>query len=309
MVIHVTGRYKGPDYDAVAETEAALAEMGIEGEGDWYRRLDYADEIADLIAAADLVICRAGAGTLTEMAVSGTPTLIVPLPTAAEDHQALNAREMERIGAAQVLYQEAFWDDACIYSGLDGKKLAQQVLALCADEERLQAMGAAAKTMPKANSLELIAAELDGLIAGQHPPTLRLELSPAKSELPTAPNALLRWVQARVAEVGGVEAMEVRRACLSALPSRPPTRVRGVVRNPAGTTQCGRQTRCGLRLPRAAALAATHPHRPHPDRVDEPFLRRGLPPRRHYPPQCRLNTACAAWERRTRKPGPRCLMR
>ena len=208
VVIHVTGRYKGSDYDAVADTEAALAEMGIEGEGDWYRRLDYADEIADLIAAADLVICRSGAGTLTEMAVSGTPTLIVPLPTSAEDHQALNAREMERIGAAQVLYQEAFWDNACIYSGLDGEKLAQQVLALCADEERLQAMGAAAKTMPKANSLELITAELDSLIAGQDPP-LRLELPLArKGGLPTAPNALLRWVQARVKEVGGVEAME-----------------------------------------------------------------------------------------------------
>ena len=149
VVIHVTGRYKGPDYDAVADTEATLAEMGIEGECDWYRRLDYADHIVDLIAAADLVICRAGAGTLTEMAVSGTPTLIVPLPTSAEDHQALNAREMERIGAAQVLYQEAFWDNASIYSGLDGEKLAQQVLALCADEERLQAMSAAAKTMPK----------------------------------------------------------------------------------------------------------------------------------------------------------------
>ena len=66
VVIHVTGRYKGSDYDAVADTEAALAEMGIEGEGDWYRRLDYADEIADLIAAADMVICRSGAGTLTE---------------------------------------------------------------------------------------------------------------------------------------------------------------------------------------------------------------------------------------------------
>ncbi len=208
MVIHVTGRYKGSDYDAVADTKAALAEMGIEGEGDWYRRLDYADEIVDLIAAADLVICRAGAGTLTEMAVSGTPTLIVPLPTSAEDHQALNAREMERIGAAQVLYQEAFWDSARIYSGLDGEKLAQQVLALCADEERLQAMSAAAKTMPKANSLELITAELDGLIAGQRPPELRLELPSAKSGLPTAPNALLRWVQARVKEVGGVEAME-----------------------------------------------------------------------------------------------------
>ena len=107
----------------MAETEAALAAMGMEGESDWYRRLDYADHIADLVAAADLVICRSGAGTLTEMAVSGTPTLIVPLPTAAEDHQVLNAREMERIGAAQVLYQEAFWDNASIYSRLDGKKI------------------------------------------------------------------------------------------------------------------------------------------------------------------------------------------
>ena len=121
------------------------------------------------------------------MAVSGTPTLIVPLPTSAEDHQALNAREMERIGAAQVLYQEAFWDDACIYSRLDGEKLAQQVVALCADEERLQAMSAAAKTMPKANSLELITAELDNLTTGQRPPALRLESSPAKSGLPTGP--------------------------------------------------------------------------------------------------------------------------
>ena len=45
VVIHVTGRYKGPDYDAVADTEAALAAMGMEGECDWYRRLDYADHI------------------------------------------------------------------------------------------------------------------------------------------------------------------------------------------------------------------------------------------------------------------------
>ena len=208
VVIHVTGRYKGPDYDAVAETEATLAAMGMEGECDWYRRLDYADQIGDLIAAADLVICRSGAGTLTEMAVSGTPTLIVPLPTAAEDHQVLNAQEMERIGAAQVLYQEAFWDNAGIASRLDGKKLARQVLALCADEERLQAMSAAAKTMPKANSLELITAELDSLIAGQPPPALHLELPPVQGRLPTAPNALLRRVQERVEEVGGVEAME-----------------------------------------------------------------------------------------------------
>ena len=226
VVIHVTGRYKGPDYDAVAETEAALAAMGLAGECDWYRRLDYADQIADLVGAADLVICRSGAGTLTEMAVSGTPALIVPLPTAAEDHQALNAREMERIGAASVLYQEAFWDDACVYSKLDEEKLARQVLALCADEERLQAMSAAAKTMPKTNSLELITTELDNLDAGQHPPPLRLELPSAqKKRLADRPQRLAALGTSASRRGRGSGGDAPRRTGLSALSSRSPARV------------------------------------------------------------------------------------
>ena len=219
VVIHVTGRYKGPDYDAVAETEAALAAMGMESESDWYRRLDYADQIAELIAAADLVICRSGAGTLTEMAVSGTPTLIVPLPTSAEDHQALNAREMEQIGAAQVLYQEAFWDNACIYSGLDGKKLAQQVLVLCADEERLQAMGEAAKTMPKANSLELITAELDSLIAGQRPPGTALGVALGQKQFADRSQRPVALGASAGRTGGGRGGDGVRRVSLSALSS------------------------------------------------------------------------------------------
>jgi UDP-N-acetylglucosamine--N-acetylmuramyl-(pentapeptide) pyrophosphoryl-undecaprenol N-acetylglucosamine transferase len=207
-VIHISGRYKGPDYDAVAETQAALTALGVGAEADWYRRYDYADQMDEMVAAADLVICRGGMGTLTELGVSGTPALIVPLPTSAEDHQAINAREMERMGAALVLYQEASWESAQIHSRLDGEKMAQQVLELCADEQRLQAMGQAAKAIPRRNSLELIMDELDSLVAGQRPPPLSLEFPQAHRGLPVDPNALMRWVQARVGEVGGVEAME-----------------------------------------------------------------------------------------------------
>jgi len=207
-VLHITGRYRGPEYDAIAETGAALDAIGI-GAGDrWYRRYDYADEISELVAAADLVICRGGAGTLTELGVSGTPALIVPLPTAAEDHQAVNAREMERLGAAKILYQEAVWDRARVQSRLDGEKMGRLVLELCADEERLRAMGQAAMAIPQRNSLALIMDELDSLVAGQRPPPLSLEFPQASRGLPGDPNALLRQVQARVAEVGGIAAMD-----------------------------------------------------------------------------------------------------
>ena len=207
-VLHVTGRYKGSDYDAIAETKAALAQMGIGDEEGWYRRFDYADRIDVLIAAADLVICRGGAGTLTELGVSGTPALIVPLPSSAEDHQAINAREIERLGAGLVVYQESAWLQAQIFSHLHGGKLARQVLELCADDSRLRVMGEAAKAIPRLDSLELIMVELDSLVAGQRPPPLSLEFPQANRGLPTDPNALMHWIIARIAEVGGVEAME-----------------------------------------------------------------------------------------------------
>ena len=207
-VLHVTGRYKGPDYDAIAQTEQALAGMDFHDEGDWYKRFDYADQIDGMIAAADLVICRGGAGTLTELGVSGTPALVVPLPSSAEDHQAINAREIERMGAGLVVYQESVWDRAEIHSYLDGAKLAKQVLELCADDGRLKAMGKAARAVPRRNSLELIMAELDSLVAGQRPPPLSLEFPQTARGLPTDPNAMMRWIQARIAEVGGVEAIE-----------------------------------------------------------------------------------------------------
>jgi UDP-N-acetylglucosamine--N-acetylmuramyl-(pentapeptide) pyrophosphoryl-undecaprenol N-acetylglucosamine transferase len=61
---------------------------------------DYIDSMGDALAAADLVVCRAGATTLAELTALGKASILVPYPFATEDHQTLNAQSMVRAGAA-----------------------------------------------------------------------------------------------------------------------------------------------------------------------------------------------------------------
>lgn len=211
LVLHITGRYAGPDYDAVADTARHLARLGIEGDtSSWYRRFEYLEDIQEAYAAADLVICRAGAGTLTEVCACGLPALIVPLATAAEDHQAINARQLESLGAAQILYQEAFWEKGRVVSRLDSQRLACQALELLDAPELRRQMGAIARSAVRRDSLELILREIQHLVEGRRPLPLSLELSPRQPGLPGDPNALLRHVQQRLAEAGGAQRLDPR---------------------------------------------------------------------------------------------------
>ena len=153
LILHITGRYTGPDYNAPRDTERRIVQLGLEGDiSRWYRRFDYMEEIQDAYAAADLVVCRGGASTLTEICICGLPALIVPLATASEDHQALNARELERSGAARVIYQEAFWSDGGVRSGVDGRRLAGEILEILDAPQKRRAMAAAASSVPLKNS-------------------------------------------------------------------------------------------------------------------------------------------------------------
>ncbi len=211
LVLHITGRYEGEDYRAVADTQRHLEAQGITGDtAGWYRRFEYMENIQEAYAAADLVICRGGAGTLTEVCICGLPALIVPLVTAAEDHQALNARELEREGAARVLYQEAFWSEGRVVSRLDGQRLAGQVLELLGASALRQQMGCAARAAVRRDSLELILKEVEGLVQGKRPPPVSLEFPERPKGLPSDPNALLRHVQQRLRAAGGVPGLEAR---------------------------------------------------------------------------------------------------
>ena len=76
--------------------------------------------------AADVVICRAGATTLAELAASGTPAILVPLPTATDDHQRKNAEVVAKAGAAVVIDERE----------LKGEALASALMALMTDPDR-----------------------------------------------------------------------------------------------------------------------------------------------------------------------------
>jgi UDP-N-acetylglucosamine--N-acetylmuramyl-(pentapeptide) pyrophosphoryl-undecaprenol N-acetylglucosamine transferase len=95
-----------------------------------YIALSFYTNMAPLLQRADLVISRAGAGTLTELTVTHTPSILIPYPFAAEDHQAYNAAVLVKAGAAVMFRQ----------SDLTADGLAQAVLSLLHDRDQLHHM-------------------------------------------------------------------------------------------------------------------------------------------------------------------------
>jgi UDP-N-acetylglucosamine--N-acetylmuramyl-(pentapeptide) pyrophosphoryl-undecaprenol N-acetylglucosamine transferase len=97
--------------------------------------------------AADLVVCRAGATTLAELAACGRASILVPLPTATDDHQRKNAQALVKEGAAQMVEQRE----------LSGDRLAAEILALAGDEDRRRRMQVAARRMARPDAARAIA--------------------------------------------------------------------------------------------------------------------------------------------------------
>ncbi len=108
------------------------------------------DELPDVYAAADLVVGRAGAGTIAELAYVGLPAILIPLPGARGDEQILNARVLGDAGAAAVLAQ----------SDATPERLQMEILALLGDPVRRTRMAVAARTVARPDAAARLADEL-----------------------------------------------------------------------------------------------------------------------------------------------------
>lgn len=97
----------------------------------------YINDMNRQFAANDLIICRAGATTCAELAAAGKAAVMIPLPTAADDHQRKNAEAMERAGAARMILQK----------DLNGERLATEIKNLINAPEKITQMEQAAKTL------------------------------------------------------------------------------------------------------------------------------------------------------------------
>jgi UDP-N-acetylglucosamine--N-acetylmuramyl-(pentapeptide) pyrophosphoryl-undecaprenol N-acetylglucosamine transferase len=98
------------------------------------------------LGSADVIVCRAGATTLAEITAAGKAAILIPLPTATDDHQRRNAEALAAAGAADVLLQ----------NDLTGPVLADRLLALAADRARRRRMAAAAKSLAKPDAARVI---------------------------------------------------------------------------------------------------------------------------------------------------------
>jgi UDP-N-acetylglucosamine--N-acetylmuramyl-(pentapeptide) pyrophosphoryl-undecaprenol N-acetylglucosamine transferase len=113
----------------------------------------YLDDMAGAYAAADLVLCRAGASTCAELALVGRPAVLVPFAAAAGDHQTHNAAAVTRAGAARMISEKQ------LASGESAARaLAQEVEPLLADAVALARLAAAMKTLAKPDAATEIAA-------------------------------------------------------------------------------------------------------------------------------------------------------
>lgn len=125
-LIHSAGQ-RG--YPALAEAvRAACGSIDLEARGVEFRPYIY--DMPRVMAAADLVMCRSGASTLSELSALGVPALLVPSPNVTNHHQEKNARLMENAGAAAVLLEGEF----------DAESLYRAVRDLSRNSSRLRAM-------------------------------------------------------------------------------------------------------------------------------------------------------------------------
>ncbi len=127
-IVHQTGARR---FEQLREE---FAKSGLDGE-----IVPFIADMPAAFAAADLIVCRSGAGTVSELAAAGRASILVPFPFAADDHQTRNAEAMERGGAA-CLVRDA---------EMNGEKLFDIVTGLANADAALERMAAAARQFAK----------------------------------------------------------------------------------------------------------------------------------------------------------------
>lgn len=141
-LLHQTGVHA---YESIA-TEFRRA--GLEGEV-----IPFVQDMPVAFAQADLIVCRSGASAVAEIAAAGKPSILVPFPFAADQHQLHNAQALERAGAAILVPDRE----------MNGQRFFEEISKLVSDPERLAAMGQRAKTFAHPNAAQRAAEILEQL--------------------------------------------------------------------------------------------------------------------------------------------------
>ena len=149
QIIWATGQNQ---YDIVKESfeEENISIKNIKN----VKVLPYIYNMEEMINIADLVICRSGAMTITEIAICGKPAIFIPLPSRSANRQEDNARVLEKLGAAKII----------LNNELTGEKLANQIDEIIKDKNKLEKMGQLANQIAPSNVEEKIYEEIEKIV-------------------------------------------------------------------------------------------------------------------------------------------------
>ncbi len=128
------------------ERDVELVRTGLERAGLRARVEPFIEDMGEEMRSANVIVCRAGSTTLAELAAVGRAALLVPLPTAADDHQRANARALAEAGAAEVLDER----------DLSGTTLAARLVALVEDDDRRERMASAVTQFARPEAARII---------------------------------------------------------------------------------------------------------------------------------------------------------
>jgi len=144
-IIHQTGE---KDYKEIKEGYI---------EADWQADVrPFIYDMASVYSDADLIICRAGATTVAELAAAGKPAILIPYPFAADDHQRVNAESLVKAGGAMMLLEKE----------LTGERLATEVERLMGDSEMLEKMGDSARKLASLDAAKVVVDGVYKLVNG-----------------------------------------------------------------------------------------------------------------------------------------------
>jgi len=140
--------------DDIAGVRDRYAELGIPAD-----LMTYIEDMPDKVADAHLVIGRAGASTIAELTAAGRPAILIPYPSATDDHQTANAREMTKAGGARTIQQDAFTPEV----------LAKQIEAMAADPVALNNAAARALSVGRPHAARDLADLVERIGGGPAP--------------------------------------------------------------------------------------------------------------------------------------------
>lgn len=135
------------------EIKSAYDKAGLSDEHR-FRIIPYTTEMEKYIGASDLIICRSGASTIAEIAAVGVPSILIPYPFAAGDHQRINAEAIERLGGGVIIAD----------ADLNGSVLKSKVSQLFADPDQMEKMRESVKEYGTVHADKILAETAIGLI-------------------------------------------------------------------------------------------------------------------------------------------------